>query len=102
MRVNTLKLSIQEFISWCEYEGYEFVPCSIGTYNDYLRQVQNLTESQFLQDYHIKSIFVFHTDTKFYDHELYTDGRIFLQDKVCGYSEIPSYMYIIFQITDIY
>ncbi|CAB3234630.1 unnamed protein product [Arctia plantaginis] len=81
VRVNTLKLCIEEFISWFEYEGYEFVPCTIGTYNDYLSQVRNLTESQFLQDYHIKSIFVFHTDTKFYDHELYTNGRIFLQDK---------------------
>lgn len=69
--------AIREF----QDEGYAFVRCTSGSYNDYLQQIQNLNEYDFTQDYHVKTVFVFPANTKFHNHPLYLEHKLILQDK---------------------
>lgn len=57
--------------------------CTSESYNVYLTQIQQLTEYDFTQDYHVKSMFVFPAGTKLHEHYLYLENKIILQDKVC-------------------
>lgn len=83
VRVNTNLLMTSDAIRAFQEEGYHFIRCTSGSYNDFLSQIQSLTEYDFTQDYHVKTIFVFAPSTKLHDHELYLENKIILQDKVC-------------------
>ncbi|XP_041977733.1 28S rRNA (cytosine-C(5))-methyltransferase isoform X2 [Aricia agestis] len=81
VRINTNLLTTSDAIRAFQDEGYKFIRCTSGSYDDYLQQIQNLTEYDFTQDYHVKTIFVFSSGTKFHEHELYYENKIILQDK---------------------
>ncbi|XP_045781577.1 28S rRNA (cytosine-C(5))-methyltransferase-like [Maniola jurtina] len=81
VRINTNLLTTSDAIRAFQDEGYKFIRCTSGSYNDYLEQIQKLTEYDFTQDYHVKTIFVFSPGTKLHDHELYLENKIILQDK---------------------
>ncbi|KAJ0180327.1 hypothetical protein K1T71_003731 [Dendrolimus kikuchii] len=81
VRINTNLLTTSDAIGAFQDEGYRFIRCTSGAYDDYLNQIQNLTEYDFTQDYHVKTMFVFAPGTKMHDHELYLESKIILQDK---------------------
>ncbi|XP_028028750.1 probable 28S rRNA (cytosine-C(5))-methyltransferase [Bombyx mandarina] len=81
VRINTNLLTTSDAIRAFQDEGYHFVRCTSGSYEDYLKQIQNLSEEDFTQDYHVKTIFVFPPGTKLHDHELYFESKIILQNK---------------------
>ncbi|KPJ00097.1 Putative methyltransferase NSUN5 [Papilio xuthus] len=81
VRVNTNLLTTSDAIRAFQDEEYQFIRCTGGSYDDYLKQVQGLTEYVFTQDYHVKTMFVFFPGTKFHEHELYLENKIILQDK---------------------
>ncbi|CAH2074518.1 unnamed protein product, partial [Iphiclides podalirius] len=81
VRINTNHLTTSDAIRAFQEEGYHFIRCTSGSYNDYLSQIQSLTEYDFTQDYHVKTIFVFAPGTKLHEHELYVENKIILQDK---------------------
>ncbi|CAK1552573.1 unnamed protein product [Leptosia nina] len=81
VRINTNLLTTSDAIGAFQDEGYKFIRCTSGSYDDYLKQIQGLTEYDFTQDYHVKTMFVFHPNTKFHDHDLYLENKIILQDK---------------------
>lgn len=82
VRINTNLLTTSDAIRAFQDEGYRFIRCTSGSYADYLEQIKNITEEEFTQDYHIKTIFVFAPGTKWHNHELYLSNQIVLQDKV--------------------
>jgi hypothetical protein len=51
-------------------------------YTSFLDRVASLAEDEFIQDLHIKELFIFPNRTEFYKHPLYLEGSIILQDKV--------------------
>ncbi|XP_013140023.1 PREDICTED: probable 28S rRNA (cytosine-C(5))-methyltransferase [Papilio polytes] len=81
VRVNTNLLTTSDAIRAFQDEEYRFIRCTSGSYDDYLKQIQNLTEYDFTQDYHVKTVFVFAPGTKFHEHELYLENKLILQDK---------------------
>ncbi|XP_045491567.1 28S rRNA (cytosine-C(5))-methyltransferase [Colias croceus] len=81
VRINTNLLTTSDAIRAFQDEGYKFIRCTSGSYNDYLQQIQGLSEYDFTQDYHVKTMFVFHPGSKFHDHDLYLENKIILQDK---------------------
>ncbi|XP_052753734.1 28S rRNA (cytosine-C(5))-methyltransferase [Galleria mellonella] len=81
VRINTNLLTTSDAIRAFQDEGYRFIRCTSGAYDDYLKQIQSLTEYDFTQDYHVKTVFVFPSGTKLHEHELYLENKIILQDK---------------------
>ncbi|XP_022118503.2 28S rRNA (cytosine-C(5))-methyltransferase [Pieris rapae] len=81
VRINTNLLTTSDAIGAFQDEGYKFIRCTSGSYDDYLKQIQGLTEYDFTQDYHVKTMFVFHPNTKFHDYDLYLENKLILQDK---------------------
>ncbi|XP_023949527.2 28S rRNA (cytosine-C(5))-methyltransferase [Bicyclus anynana] len=81
VRINTNLLTTSDAIRAFQDDGYKFIRCTSGSYNDYLQQIQSLTEYDFTQDYHVKTIFVFSPTTKLHEHDLYLENKIILQDK---------------------
>ncbi|CAH3890906.1 unnamed protein product [Pieris brassicae] len=81
VRINTNLLTTSDAIGAFQDEGYKFIRCTSGCYDDYLKQIQGLTEYDFTQDYHVKTMFVFHPNTKFHDYDLYLENKLILQDK---------------------
>ncbi|KAI8435274.1 hypothetical protein MSG28_003613 [Choristoneura fumiferana] len=74
-------LKTEDAIGAFQEEGYRFIRCTSGSYDDYLKQIQGLTEYDFTQDYHVKTVFVFSAGTKLHEHDLYLENKIILQDK---------------------
>ena len=85
MRINTNLFTTSDAIRAFQDEGYKFLRCTSGSYDDYLKQIQSLTEYEFTQDYHVKTMFVFAPGSKFHEHDLYLENQIILQDKVYLY-----------------
>ncbi|CAG5011871.1 unnamed protein product [Parnassius apollo] len=81
VRINTNLLTTSDAIRAFQDEGYHFIRCTSGSYTDYLSQIQSLTDNDFTQDYHVKTVFVFAPATKLHEHELYLENKIILQDK---------------------
>ncbi|XP_011564289.3 28S rRNA (cytosine-C(5))-methyltransferase [Plutella xylostella] len=81
VRINTNLLTTSDAVRAFQDEGYNFVRCTSGSYDDYLQQIQSLSEYDFTQDYHVKTVYVFPTGTKLHNHELYLENNIILQDK---------------------
>ncbi|XP_072285111.1 28S rRNA (cytosine-C(5))-methyltransferase [Pyxicephalus adspersus] len=79
VRVNTLKTSVSEVITYFTRKGY--------TYLGKARSIEEIGEfaqkrgKRFLQDLHIPDLLVFPSDTDFHKDSLYTAGHLILQDK---------------------
>lgn len=83
VRVNTLKISVDEVIDNFRNEGWSLVRCGDGSdYSAFLATSASLSEEQFMADTLIKDLLIFPPGTQFYGHNLYKNGCFVLQDKV--------------------
>ncbi|XP_069802041.1 28S rRNA (cytosine-C(5))-methyltransferase isoform X2 [Dendropsophus ebraccatus] len=79
VRVNTLKTSMDDVITYFKRQGY--------TYLGKARSFEELVDfgqksgKKFLQDLHIPNLLVFPPSTDFHKDSLYTAGHLILQDK---------------------
>ena len=83
VRVNTLRGNLKRVTKHFQAEGFLEVVYDRKkqSYDEFLELVQKLTGEQYLLDYHIDNLLIFPPKTHFYDHALYKDGMILLQDK---------------------
>lgn len=82
MRINTLKVTLEEALNCFRDEGWQFLPFNNNNYEEFLNQCNALEEGQFMIDMHIKELLIFSPKTEFYNHQAYKWGSIILQDKV--------------------
>ncbi|XP_029667829.1 probable 28S rRNA (cytosine-C(5))-methyltransferase isoform X1 [Formica exsecta] len=80
VRVNTLLLSVEKAISFFQKEGWQLL-CRSTTYSSYLQTLSQLSESYFIQDFHIPEVLAFPPLTSFHEHSGYQNGELILQDK---------------------
>ena len=80
-RVNTLKAEVREVIEILKSEGW-ILKDKMISYEGFLDVVRGLSEDEFIVDFHLEYLLVFHSNTDFHDHELVKTGVILLQDKV--------------------
>lgn len=64
-------------------------------YSSFLHRVTSLEMDEFIQDLHIKELFIFPYKTEFYRHPLYTGGSIIMQDKVSMKYFLKSFNFIV-------
>ncbi|XP_066584129.1 28S rRNA (cytosine-C(5))-methyltransferase [Prorops nasuta] len=88
LRINTLLLSINGAISYFQDNGWELLS-KPKDYSRYLEILSRLSDSFFLQDFHIPELFAFPPNTNFFYDEYYKYGKLILQDKA---SCLPSYL----------
>ncbi|XP_069683821.1 28S rRNA (cytosine-C(5))-methyltransferase [Periplaneta americana] len=82
VRVNTLVLTVNDALKYFRDEGWKLIPYNENdNYSTFLDKVSALSEDEFVQDFHIKELLIFPNKTEFYEHELYLNGSIILQDK---------------------
>lgn len=87
VRVNTLKTSVNDIISYFKRQGY--------TYLGKARSIEEIVQfvqkpgKRFLQDSHIPDLLVFSPNTDFHKDSLYTAGHLILQDKA---SCLPAFL----------
>lgn len=81
VRINTLKITVDEAINNFYNEGYTLLPQS-KNYEEFLAKLQELTEFTYIQDFHISELFAFAPGTQFHNYDGYISGAIVLQDKV--------------------
>ncbi|GLV35856.1 Nop2/Sun-like domain containing protein 5 [Carabus blaptoides fortunei] len=82
VRINTLKLQIADAIEIFRNEGWTLLKCGDNSdYAAFLATVSALSEDQFIIDIHVKEVLVFPPNTEFYQHYLYINGSLILQDK---------------------
>lgn len=91
VRVNTITYDRKEALEYCQLEGWKQVSNEVATYEEFLELVKNLAEDQFIEDYHIRQMFIFPQSSKKYwsTNQLRNDGKVLLQDKA---SCLPSFM----------
>lgn len=83
VRVNTLKISVNEVVDIFRDDGWSLIRCGDGSdYAVFLATSASLGEDQFMIDIHVKDLLLFSPGTQFYEHKLYKSGCIVLQDKV--------------------
>lgn len=71
VRVNTIKITLDEAISQLKKEGYSLTDESAAS----------LKKGEFMLDPHIENLLVFAPGTDFHEHPLYQSGALILQDK---------------------
>lgn len=82
VRVNTLKISVEEAVNNFKEEGWIFVPFFNKTdYEGFQNRLTNLKPDEFIKDIHIPDLLIFPPRTEFYQHQAYKTGNIILQDK---------------------
>jgi len=74
VRVNTLKMSFSNAITYLEDEGW--------TKQEKIENYEDLTEYDYMLDDFVPNLLVFRHGTEFHKHPLYLDGTFILQDKV--------------------
>ncbi len=83
VRVNTLKVRTKRVLKHLKSEGFVELTYSQETtsYAEFLGMAGAAKKGEFLVDYHIPDLLLFAPKTHFYDHPLYLDGSLILQDK---------------------
>lgn len=82
-RVNTLVTSVEDMLKKLTELKYEKLKTP-DTYAKFLELIKSnqFKPNTFVQDIHIKELFVFHPNVKFYKIKEYNDGALIIQDKV--------------------
>jgi len=81
VRVNLLKTTLDLALTHFKREGYEMKPTS-SNYQEFIKRIKSLNEFEFMLDFHMPTyLLVFPHKTQFYEHPLYQDGSLVLQDK---------------------
>lgn len=84
VRINTLKLSVNDAVDIFRDDGWSLVRCGDGSdYAAFLATSVSLGEDQFMVDTLIKDLLLFPPASQFYNYKLYKNGSFVLQDKVC-------------------
>ncbi|KAJ9585883.1 hypothetical protein L9F63_020471, partial [Diploptera punctata] len=82
VRVNTLILRVKDALKYFQDEGWKLISLKgISDYDAFLNRISSLAEDEFIPDYHIKELLIFPNKTEFFQHELYLNGSLILQDK---------------------
>ncbi|XP_044744520.1 putative methyltransferase NSUN7 [Coccinella septempunctata] len=82
VRVNTLKITLEEAVTNFRQEGWIFVPFfNKSDYEGFQNRLNLLKPDEFMKDIHIPELLIFPPKTEFYQHEAYKSGNIILQDK---------------------
>ena len=84
VRINRLKASDTALIlAALKSDGYEQVTYKQEnvSYSEFLQLAKKLTAYQFLLDYHFSDLLAFAPGTTFFDHRMYNEGILVLQDK---------------------
>ncbi|XP_035687583.1 28S rRNA (cytosine-C(5))-methyltransferase-like isoform X2 [Branchiostoma floridae] len=79
VRVNTLKISVEEAIEKLKKAGFSLA--DKPSVENFGNTIRDLETGQFVQDPHIPALLVFPPETGFHDNQLYKSGEIILQDK---------------------
>jgi len=83
VRINTIICPIAEAIRQFVEEGWQQVIISeTCDYTQFIAQVKNLKDDEFMIDFHLSFLLVFPSKTQFHQHFLLHNGSILLQDKV--------------------
>ncbi|KAK0175277.1 hypothetical protein PV327_009038 [Microctonus hyperodae] len=80
VRINTLKITVDEAINNFYNEGYTLLSQS-KNYEEFLAKLHELTEYTYIQDFHMSELFAFAPGTQFHNYPGYISGAIVLQDK---------------------
>jgi len=81
VRVNLMKTTLELTLTHFKREGYILKPTS-DNYQEFIEHIKCLNEFEFMLDFHMpKYLLVFPVKTQFYNHPLYQDGSLVLQDK---------------------
>ena len=87
VRVNTIISSVEEVCHHFTQEGWSRVRLSKKkSYKDFLERVKELGEEEFMLDFHLEFLLVFHSKAQFHDHNLLHNGAILLQEKVIKFA----------------
>ncbi|ESN98296.1 hypothetical protein HELRODRAFT_141072, partial [Helobdella robusta] len=81
VRVNTLQATTADVVEHFQKDGFIHVRHICRDYNEFLTEVGKLKAKEFMTDYTLKDLLVFHPGTSFFGHMLYDRGDIILQDK---------------------
>lgn len=76
-------MTVKDVIANLKGNGWHQIFPDVNTYNSYIEAVSKLKNNQFVQDFHIKEVLAFPCGALFFDHELYVNGILILQNKVC-------------------
>lgn len=84
VRINTLKISLQEAIDECQRLGFRKIDTKFSNYQEFLDTIKNLDEYDYVFDFHIKNLFVFASSVKHFwaTHQLVLEDKFILQDRV--------------------
>uniref|UniRef100_A0A069DWE0 Putative proliferation-associated nucleolar protein nol1 n=1 Tax=Panstrongylus megistus TaxID=65343 RepID=A0A069DWE0_9HEMI len=82
-RINTLSCTKHEFYSVLSrhFKLIEFGDKSKVSYEDFLNLVKKLKKTDYVQDYHLSDLYIFHPKVNLTASPLYVDNKIILQDK---------------------
>ena len=81
VRVNLLKTTMDLILTNFKREGFVLKTKPID-YEKFLDEIKSLNEFEFMLDFHMPNyLLVFPSKTHFYNHPLYLDGSLVLQDK---------------------
>ena len=81
VRVNLIKTTLELTLTHFKRDGYVLIETP-KKYDEFIKAIQNLNETEFMLDYHMPSyLIVFPYKTQLYNHPMYLDGSIVLQDK---------------------
>lgn len=84
VRVNTLKTTAKRAAeAFKSLDGFHEVTYDRDavSYPEFLGLVRDLSEGEFLADYHVNDLLIFAPGTVFFEHPMYREGAILLQDK---------------------
>lgn len=83
VRVNTLVSTVENVCNHLINEGWKQIKSKKKRgYDAFIEKVKSLNEDEFMLDFHLDFLLVFHPNAQFQDHELLHNGSILLQDKV--------------------
>lgn len=84
VRVNTLISSVEKVSSRLIEDGWTQLSFKKETgYEGFIEKVKNLSENEFILDFHLDFLMVFPSSAQFHEHDLLRNGSILLQEKVC-------------------
>ncbi|KAK9501565.1 hypothetical protein O3M35_012268 [Rhynocoris fuscipes] len=82
-RLNTFKCTKAEFLSGMavEYRLKEIGGKSELSYEEFLKDIKELKKNEYIQDYHLSDLYIFHPKANLTTTHLYQENKIILQDK---------------------
>ncbi|XP_014243590.1 probable 28S rRNA (cytosine-C(5))-methyltransferase [Cimex lectularius] len=80
VRINLLKTNLEPALSQLKEKGFLQLETP-KELNGFYEKLKNLKEKEFMLDFHVPALLVFHPKTKFFNFEWVLNGSFILQDK---------------------